>query len=143
MKNQVGMALALMCEVFKNVVDRGGNPYSGHCIRVWQGVINEPEPVQVAAILHDVVEDTDYTLDDLRVMGFSVKALILLNLVTHWPEDSYQEYIEKCATMKETALIKMSDLKDNMDPTRLKGATAKDEKRIGKYANAYYYLSKL
>jgi len=144
MKNPIGVALALMCKVFEDVTDRGGHPYAGHCIRVWHGVLHLSVDAQIAAILHDVVEDTAYTNEDLVQLGFSLEVIRILTLLTHDKENiSYDDYIRNIAGNADAAEIKKSDLTDNMDLKRLKGVTKRDMDRAVKYLNAYHYLSKL
>jgi hypothetical protein len=93
------------------------------------------------AILHDVVEDTDITLQYLSSTGFSTRVIVALNLLTHKGTDTYEDYIKGIATNKDAVAVKLSDLKDNSNITRLKGLRKKDFDRIEKYHKAFVYLS--
>lgn len=141
--NKIGLALSIMCKAFENKLDKGGHPYAAHCIRVWQGVLNLNEDAQCAAILHDLIEDTKWTYEMLIEKGFSYETIKLLGFLTHESDDSYEKYIATISLNKDAAEIKKSDLRDNMDPTRLKGVTKKDLDRIAKYVQSYNYLSKI
>ena len=139
----LGEAIALMSFLFEKVRDKGGQPYALHCLRVWNGVKHLSIDAQCAAILHDVVEDTTTTFKDLVTMGYSMETIRIVVLLTHNSDDSYDDYIKKIATCELASQIKMSDIRDNSQFTRLKGATKKDFDRMEKYQRAYIYLSKL
>lgn len=144
MKDQIMLAraLALMCTAFEFRTDKGGYPYSLHCIRVWNRVKHLSIEAQCAAILHDVVEDTHWTIEKLALAGFSKRVCWLVDLLTHdRDKHSYEEYITtRIAIDIELIDIKMADLEDNSDITRLKGVEPKDVKRITKYHLWYTYL---
>lgn len=99
------------------------------------------EDVKCAAMMHDLIEDTDYTFANLTELGFSDKTIGLLHLLTHNKETSYMEYIKAIAVSNEASEIKRKDLEDNSNITRLKGLRKKDLDRIEKYHTAYMYLS--
>ncbi len=139
----LGLAIAITAEAFKDVKDKGGNPYMLHCLRVMNGVSHLGEDVMCAAVMHDLVEDTEYTFNDLSKLGFNWKVTQTLGYLTHDPNDTYEEYIEKLSVCKLSRKIKLADLRDNTDITRLKGLTKKDFMRMRKYHVAYTYLSKM
>ena len=136
-------AIALASTLFVDTYDKGGHPYILHCLRVWRGVRHCDIDTQVAAILHDVVEDTDYTYEMLIEEGFSLETVRILQLLTHDKKNvPYMEYITDIAHCEKATEIKKSDLRDNSDITRLKGVTKKDLDRVIKYNQAYMFLSK-
>lgn len=102
---------------------------------------NSDEDTKCAAILHDIVEDTNYTFKQLTELGFSDKTIGLLYLLTHQKETNYMEYIKAISVSPEASEIKRTDLEDNSNITRLKGLKKKDLDRIEKYHTPYIYLS--
>lgn len=135
-------AIALASKVFEGKHDKGGKPYILHCLHVMYGVINKGanEDTAIAAVLHDVIEDTDYTLADLADMGYNIDVLYILDLLTHRKTDTYKVYIKKISNSRQATMIKMEDLQHNSDITRLKGLRKKDFERLEKYIEAYTYL---
>lgn len=134
-------AIALAARVFENRTDKAGQPYILHCLRVMNGVDQNDTELMQIAILHDVIEDTDVTLSDLNDMGFSMRVITALHLLTHIDSVSYDDYIKGIATNKDAVAVKLSDLKDNSNITRLKGLRKKDFDRMEKYHKAFVYLS--
>lgn len=139
--NKLALAISITAKAFEGKLDQGGKPYILHCLRVMNGVDQNDEELMIAAVLHDVVEDTDITLSDLTGLGFSDRVIGILHLVTHLPGTPYQEYIKAIAVSADARKIKKADLKDNSDITRLKGLRKKDMDRMEKYHWAWVYLS--
>ena len=137
----LGKALMLSYTAHKDQVDKGGAPYYLHPIYVALNVSNEDE--KIVALLHDVVEDTDITLDDLRREGFSDEIVNAVDAITH-RDESYELYIQKVKTNTIATVVKIADIKHNMDISRLnrKNLTEKDIKRVEKYKKALDYLLK-
>jgi (p)ppGpp synthase/HD superfamily hydrolase len=133
-------AIALAAELFEDKKDKGGKPYILHCIRVMNSVDQYNEDQMIIAILHDVLEDTEITEEDLCKMGFSLKVRAALMLLTHEKGESYDQYIKRIYHNEDARAVKLADLKDNMDPTRLKGLRQKDFERMEKYQRAFVYL---
>ena len=136
---KLAIAIAITAEVFKDKLDRGGEPYILHCLRVMNNSVGD-ECTKCAAIMHDIIEDTHYTFKDLTNLGFSDKTIGLLHLLTHNSETPYQEYIKAIAVNKDATQIKLKDLEDNSNISRLKGLYKKDFDRMEKYHTAYTYL---
>jgi len=134
----LGIAIAITAEAFRNKKDKGNQPYILHCLRVMDKV--EGDVSKQAAVMHDLIEDTDYTLGKLLALGFSEEVLNIVNFLTHKKEDSYEDYIRLVSYNSKAKKIKMADLEDNSDITRLKGLREKDIKRMIKYHKAYTYL---
>ena len=120
--------------------DRAGVPYITHPLRVMEACNTTEE--KIAAVLHDVVEDTSVTLDDLAKQ-FPPEIVEAVRCLTHLPEDTYEEYIEQIATNPISVQVKLRDLTDNMDVRRLTAIGEHDVERLRKYLKAYKRLSGL
>lgn len=141
--SMLGTALRIAASVHEKQTDRGGNAYLLHPIRIMLRLRTNDEELMAMAILHDVVEDSKWTLDMLRGEGISERALDALEALTHPEEEPYEEYIKRVSTNVDAVRIKLEDLRDNSDITRLKGLRKKDFERIEKYHRAYMYLDKI
>lgn len=137
-------AIALAAKAFENKVDKAGQPYILHCIRVMQGVNQKDEEMMCAAVLHDLIEDCgeEYSFEYLRTAGFTDRTVNLVAAVTHDKAvEDYDSYIKNIARNPYAKVIKRADLKDNMDMTRLKGLSKKDIARMERYYSAWVYLN--
>lgn len=141
-KKQLALAFSISAAAFKEGFDKAGEPYFKHCLAVYEGVKHYSVATQIAALLHDVVEDTNWTIPNLKTMGFSENILIAVNLLTKDPESgkSYHQYIHELAENALSRRVKIADIIHNSDITRLKGTTEKDYKRLEKYHKALMYL---
>lgn len=139
----LGKAIAIASKVHEAQKDKGGHAYILHPIRIMMRLrTNDAELMQIA-ILHDVVEDSpEWTISKLKLEGFSERVLDALTLLTHEAEDSYEDYVKKISTNPDSTRVKLEDLRDNSDITRLKGLRERDFKRMEKYHRAYLYLRK-
>lgn len=142
-KNMLGRAIAIASEAHVDVVDRGGKPYILHPIRIMMRLRTSDEELMSMAILHDVVEDSDWTFDKLRAEGFSERVIKGLICLTHIDGESYEDYIERIGTNIDAIEVKMEDLRDNSDITRLKGLSDKDLLRTRKYHRSFLRLKAL
>ena len=138
--SKLGLAIAIAAEAFKNKVDKGGQPYILHCLFVMYNTDGD-ECTKCAAVLHDLIEDTNWTFEMLAKLGFSDKTMGLLHLLTHNKETDYMEYIKAISVVPDAVKIKKADLRHNTDITRLKGLRKKDHDRMEKYHRAWVYLS--
>ena len=135
-------AIEIAQEAHKGVKDKGGHDYIHHPIRVMHAMSNKKE--KIVAILHDVVEDSDWTFERLKEEGFEDSVIESLRCVTKYSEEEdYQEFIKRAATNKIATKIKMADIEDNLDLSRLGTLTEKDLTRIEKYKKALKYLKAL
>lgn len=112
--------------------DKGGKPYILHPIRVALNVKGKDE--RIVALLHDVIEDTNYTIDNLDFLTKEQKDALLL--LTHDKSVPYMEYIRKVKKNKIASKVKLADLEQNMNLKRLKTVSDKDLKRLEKYTRA-------
>ena len=132
-------ALKLCFKAHKDQTDKSGMPYVFHPFHLAEQMPDEE--TTIVALLHDVVEDTPYTLDDLREMGFSEKVLAALTLMTHDKRIPYMDYVAKIKENKIAMTVKLADLKHNSDLSRLDTVDEKALKRIEKYRQAIALLS--
>ena len=121
-------------------VDKGGQPYILHPGRVMEQCETETE--KIVALLHDVMEDTPYTLEDLRQEGFSEEVLEALLCLTHREGEPYMAYIERVCENPLAARVKYADLQDNMDLRRIPEPTERDFARLEKYKGAKARIEK-
>ena len=134
-------AIELAKQHHEGQTDKAGKPYIEHPLRVMNQVESEEE--KIVAVLHDIVEDTDISLDDLRNEGFSEKVVSAVECLTKQEGENYDSYIERISFNPLAVKIKLADLEDNRDLTRLPEVTDKDLKRIEKYDKALKKLTRL
>lgn len=135
-------ALALVASKFQGMTDKDGEPYVMHCLRVMMGV-DDPLAQQVA-LMHDLVEDTDVTIEDLKTRGFAAEVLAAVDLVTHKSEDSYAEYVVRIKENPIARSVKLSDLRDNSAMGRIlyrEDRLQRDLNRIQRYILSYQFLT--
>lgn len=138
-------AIKLIYNVFKSKRDNGGNPYSRHLITVMQKVEGFGEDIEVSALLHDIVEDTEITLEDLKEIGFNKDILDMVNILTRRKYEVYNLYLDRVLESNNygALVIKRADLEDNMDLSRLQEITIKDIRRLEtRYIPAWKKINK-
>lgn len=131
-------AIQIAVEKHGTTLDKAGQPYILHPLRVM--LAQTTEAGKIVGVLHDTVEDTDLTFEDLQQRGFSAEVLTALRLVTHDDGSPYQEYIERIKHNLIARRVKLADLNDNMDPHRLPGFSESDMLRYQKYKLAWATL---
>ena len=136
--NMTKKALKLCFDVHKEQVDKSGLPYVFHSIHLAEQM--ETEDTTIVALLHDVVEDSDLTLDDLRQMGFGVAVIAALALLTHDPAVEYMDYVRAVKDNPIARAVKLADLRHNSDLTRLDTVDEKALARREKYLQAMSLL---
>lgn len=133
------MAMKLCFETHKDQLDKTGLPYVFHPFHLAEQM--DDEISTVCALLHDVVEDSDITFEDLAKMGFSGEIIEVLELLTHAEEVPYMDYVREIKKNPTATKVKIADLKHNSDATRVEIADEKMIKRWKKYAEAIRILS--
>ena len=118
--------------------DKSGIPYIYHPIHLAEQMTDER--TTVAALLHDVMEDTEYTLNDLRQMGFPEDVLAALVLLTHDDAEGYLDYVKRIKDNPIARAVKLADLRHNSDLTRLDSVDEKALARVEKYRAAIRLL---
>ena len=127
-------AILIATKAHQGQIDKAGNPYILHPLRAMLSRQDDTE--RICAVLHDVIEDTEVTFEDLRNEGFSEEVLSALDCVTKRDKESYDEFIDRIIKNKTACYVKLADLRDNMDLSRIKTPTERDYKRIEKYKKA-------
>ena len=130
--NLVYKALEISSILFENDTDKGGRPYFLHLLYVYSNVFTIDE--KVVALLHDVIEDKDVTKEDLLDIGFPLKIVSDVEILTRVKPKDYNDYIDDIVNKgsKEALEVKLADLKNNIDLTRIKNPTVKDYERVEK-----------
>ena len=133
-------AKAIATSAHEGQVDKAGKPYIDHPMRVMN--MGKTVEEKIAGVLHDVVEDSEWTFDMLEKEGIPKDVLDALRCVTKLSEDEdYDHFIERVKINPLAVKVKINDLKDNMDITRLGEVTEKDLARLNKYIRAYRQLT--
>lgn len=132
-------SLAILVSVIGHFgqTDKGGNPYIFHVIAVTLGLLTKDQEVIQAALLHDIVEDTNITLEDLRLLGFSKRTVDCVALVTKDENLSYQENIDRILINLDACHVKHSDLRHNTMLSRLKDLSDKTFNKMREYMIAF------
>lgn len=132
-------AITIAARAHKGQKDKAGSPYLLHPLRMMLRM--NSEAAMMAAVLHDVVEDTDWTLERLREEGFPDEVLEAVDCLTHRDEESYQEFVERVLTNPIARQVKVADLEDNMNIRRISQLGKKDLERLEKYHKAWWVLT--
>lgn len=136
---QTKKAMKLCFSAHKDQVDKSGMPYVFHPIHLAEQMTDED--TTVAALLHDVVEDTEYTIEDLAAMGFNDRIIAAINLMTHTDGVPYMDYVAKIKDNPIAKAVKLADLAHNSDITRLDVIDDKALERVEKYREAIRLLN--
>ena len=131
-------ALKLCFEAHKNQVDKSGIPYVFHPFHLAEQMTTEE--TTIVALLHELVEDTDYTIEDLINMGFDKAITDAIALMTHDDDVDYMDYVRIIKENPIAKTVKMADLKHNSDITRLDVVDEKALNRREKYLKAIAVL---
>ena len=118
---------------------KDGSPYILHPLRLMTKMNSDEE--RIVAVLHDVVEDTDVTFDDLRKEGFPESTLEAVRLLTHEKAVPYEDYVRRIKPHPLARKVKLADLDDNSDLRRLSRVEDKDLERLRKYHRAWMILT--
>lgn len=133
-------AIRIAVKAHKGQTDKYGNPYILHPLRVMG--MGRTDDERIVGVLHDVVEDTEWTFDDLRREGFPERIIAALDCVTKRSDDEdYDVFVARTRTNALAIRVKLNDLTDNMDIRRMGEVREKDVKRLNKYLRAYRLLA--
>ena len=133
-------AMQIAEKVHSSQVDKGGKPYIGHPIRVERMCSRQED--RLVALLHDTVEDGGITSEYLLMAGFPQEVVDAVLSVSRKRGEDYLDFIQRCKTNPIGCRVKICDLRDNMDITRLNELTEKDIERLKKYHKSYKILNK-
>jgi hypothetical protein len=135
-------AIALVVERFRGVCDKGGEPYVLHLFRVMLAVSSPAG--RMAAVLHDLVEDTATTLAELEQRGFPPEVIAAVSALTHPAGRSYTDYIVALSENSLARACKLADLRDNYGIDRVayrEGCELEDSRRLQRYILSYQFLA--
>jgi (p)ppGpp synthase/HD superfamily hydrolase len=138
-KATVEDAVSIAARAHSGQKDKAGAPYLLHPLRMMLRM--ETEAAMMAAVLHDVVEDTEWTLGRLREAGFSEEVLEAVDCLTHREGESYEEFVERVRTNRIARQVKIADLEDNMNVRRINQLGPKELERMEKYHRAWRVLT--
>ena len=127
-------AIAIAATAHAGQVDKGGAPYILHPLKVMLRMTTLEE--RIVAVLHDVVEDCEISLDDLRKEGFSEEVLTAIQSVTKVPGESFEDFVERAAQNPIGRVVKLADLEENSDLSRIASPSWDDLERVEKYRRA-------
>ncbi len=127
-------AIAIAAAAHAGQVDKASRPYILHPLRVMLALDTTDD--QIAGVLHDVVEDTDVTIEGLRADGFSEDVLAALDSVTKREGEDYPVFVLRAAANPIGRRVKLADLRDNSDLSRIDHPTQKDYARLARYRAA-------
>ena len=133
-------AINLVFEHHANQFDKGGYPYILHPIHLAENM--DTEDTTIVALMHDLVEDTTVTIEDIIDMDFNNNVVEAIRLLTKTKDKPYQEYIEDIKKNEIAKIVKIADLKHNMDTTRLDSIDPETIKRIEKYKHSLEILNR-
>lgn len=134
-------AIQIVVKAHEHQRDKAGQPYIFHLLRVMERGNTKTE--KICGILHDLVEDTDWTFEKLKKERFSDEVLGVLDCVTRRENEDYDAFIYRISQNPTAIKVKLNDLQDNMDIRRLNTITNKDKERLNKYLKAYHYLKSI
>jgi (p)ppGpp synthase/HD superfamily hydrolase len=131
-------AIAIAAEAHQGQQDKSHEPYILHPIRVMLRLSNPDE--RVAAMLHDLLEDTDWSRPDLEREGFSTTVLDAVESLTRRPDETYEDFLNRLSLNPIALRVKLADLEDNLDASRIEQPTERDLLRMDKYRSARAFL---
>ncbi len=133
-------AIKIAVDAHQGQIDRYGQPYILHVLRVMLAGENREE--QICGALHDVVEDSDWTTEDLLKEGFPAHIVEVVRLMTIEAGDDYQQKMDDLEGNELAIKVKLNDLRDNMDLKRYNLLDEKDRLRVNKYLSAWKQFRK-
>ncbi|WP_455921447.1 GTP pyrophosphokinase [Pseudomonas putida] len=134
-------AIALASRAHAGQTDKAGHPYILHPLRLMLRF--DDLDAQVVAVLHDVIEDSEHALEDLQALGFGPQVISAIDCLTKRPREDYQTFIARVAGHPLATRVKIEDIRDNLDVSRLQTLTDNDLERVRKYHQALAYLTGL
>ncbi len=124
-------AILIATTAHEDQMDKAGAPYILHPLRVMLSLETIEE--QICGVLHDVIEDTPITFDDLKALGFKEEIIEALNALTRRTDEPYDDFISRVMENQLACRVKLADLSDNMNLSRIPNPSEKDYQRVEKY----------
>lgn len=137
MANLLAKAIQLASAAHVDQVDKGGNAYILHPLRMMMRLRTSDEELMAIAVLHDVVEDCNVSFGELAAAGMTLRVVDGVRSLTRQAGETYGEFIERLSYNRDALLVKREDLRDNSDLTRLRGVSERDVERMQKYMQAF------
>lgn len=137
--NKLDQAISIAIKAHSGQIDKAGQPYILHPLRIMFKFRTEDE--MIVAVMHDVIEDSNTTSNDLINFGFSTTIVKAINCLTRMKNESYDDFISNLSKNDLATRIKVEDIKDNLDLTRLDVVTDRDLQRVEKYHRALMLLT--
>jgi len=134
-------AIAHAATAHREQWDLGGLPYILHPLRVMMKVETNEE--RMAAVLHDVLEDTGTIAEDLLRLGCPIEVVEAVDVLTRRPDESYEAFIERVAQNAIARRVKLADLEDNLNTLRLRELTDRDLQHVRRYHQAWHQLQQV
>lgn len=128
-------AIEIATNAHRGQRDKAGEPYILHPLRIMMQMTDKTE--MTVAVLHDVIEDTEVTRDDLLKWGFNVETVKAVECLTRQNGEKYKDFIHRISQNKLASIVKIKDLEDNMNLRRLQGVTQRDLNRVKKYKRSW------
>ncbi len=135
-KKLIDISLDIAREAHRGQVDKAGQPYINHPCRVSLSRWCEGLEERVVALLHDVLEDSEITAEELIDNGIPERLVESVQCLTRQPNERYADFIERCCSDPIAARVKLADLEDNLDITRFEEISENDIFRLNKYLRA-------
>ena len=133
-------AIAFASDRHSRQTDKAGVPYILHTLKVMHYLRSDDYELMAIAVLHDVIEDTKATYEDLQALGMTARVIAGVGAMTKLPGQTTNGYLSQVLLNPDAVLVKMADLRHNSDIRRLKGVTEKDIRRVEKYNKMYEEL---
>ncbi|MET1257450.1 GTP pyrophosphokinase [Aliikangiella maris] len=121
-------AIEIATKVHAGQLDKAGQPYILHPLRLMFKFETEVE--MIVAVMHDVIEDSNFSLEDLNIQGFSNEVIEAINCLTKKDGEDYKAFVLRVSKNQLAKKIKIEDIKDNLNLTRLEEITDKDLQRV-------------
>ena len=139
-QSMVDLALSIATQAHEGQLDKAGVDYIEHPIYVASQVDTEEE--KAVALLHDVIEDSPVSAEELLQAGLPETVVTAVQVLTKEKEQDYQTYLETVKKNPLARVVKLADLKHNSNLSRLSSITEKDRERLKKYKKAIDFLSR-
>jgi (p)ppGpp synthase/HD superfamily hydrolase len=131
-------AIAFAAAAHNGQIDKGGHPYILHPLRVMLAMESDDE--RIVAVLHDVAEDTPHSIADMVSMGLAEHLAAPLQCLTRSADEDYDQFVARVKCNALATKVKLADIGDNMNLSRLPHITPKDEERLERYRRAARFL---
>src|SRR3989338_258253 len=141
LRHRLEEAIGIATAAHKGQVDKAGKPYILHSLRV---MLKMPSiELMIIAVLHDGIEDSTLTYEDLRQKGFSATIISAVEALTKREGETYEVFISRVKTNMLARSVKIADIEDNLDITRIAQPSSRDYERLEKYKKALLVLNEI